>query len=198
MDGVLSVTIDRATAVASVLLDTSISSSRAVIISIRKLGFNAMKIHGANSAAQPETEGPDLAEERAAEAAFWMRQLVISLVFTIPVFLLAMVLPKVSTDLKEWLHTGTFGDHSPCSHEEHAAMAENSMNMDGLECIHAMPLGSLLSWILTTPVQFFVGSTFYRRAWAALMHCSTTMDTLVALGCVTRDSNSTDRPRCFA
>lgn len=60
-------------------------------------------------------------------------------------------------------------------------MAENGM-MDGMECIHAMPFGSLLCWMLTTPVQFYVGMTFYKRAFAALRHCSTTMDTLVALG----------------
>eukprot|EP01051_Picozoa_sp_SAG22_P006873 SAG22_NODE_465_length_10181_cov_6.604444_13_plen_62_part_00 len=37
------------------------------------------------------------------------------------------------------------------------------MDMVGLECTHAMPLGSLLSWALTTPVQLYVGITFYRR-----------------------------------
>ena len=37
-------------------------------------------------------------------------------------------------------------------------------------------------WALATPVQFWVGSQFYRGAWAALRHGTTTMDTLIAMG----------------
>jgi P-type Cu+ transporter len=37
-------------------------------------------------------------------------------------------------------------------------------------------------WALATPVQFWVGRQFYRGAWAALRHGSTSMDTLIAMG----------------
>ena len=37
-------------------------------------------------------------------------------------------------------------------------------------------------WALATPVQFWVGRQFYRGAWAALRHRTTSMDTLIALG----------------
>ena len=39
-----------------------------------------------------------------------------------------------------------------------------------------------LLWALATPVQFWVGRQFYRGAWAALRHRTTTMDTLIAMG----------------
>jgi Cu+-exporting ATPase len=37
-------------------------------------------------------------------------------------------------------------------------------------------------WALATPVQFWVGGQFYRTAWNALRHGSTTMNTLIAMG----------------
>ena len=37
-------------------------------------------------------------------------------------------------------------------------------------------------WILTTPVQFWVGWQFYRGAWAALKHKTSDMNTLIAVG----------------
>jgi len=37
-------------------------------------------------------------------------------------------------------------------------------------------------WALATPVQFWVGAQFYRTAWSALRHGSTTMNTLIAMG----------------
>jgi Cu+-exporting ATPase len=37
-------------------------------------------------------------------------------------------------------------------------------------------------WALATPVQFWVGRQFYRGAWAATRHGTTSMDTLIAIG----------------
>jgi len=37
-------------------------------------------------------------------------------------------------------------------------------------------------WILTTPVQFWVGWQFYKGAWAALKHSTSDMNTLIAVG----------------
>ncbi|MBI2985358.1 MAG: copper-translocating P-type ATPase [Deltaproteobacteria bacterium] len=37
-------------------------------------------------------------------------------------------------------------------------------------------------WILTTPVQFWVGWQFYKGAWAALKHRTSDMNTLIAVG----------------
>ena len=41
-----------------------------------------------------------------------------------------------------------------------------------------------LAWALTTPVVFLAGWPFFKAAWRAARHGSTTMDTLVALGAV--------------
>lgn len=37
-------------------------------------------------------------------------------------------------------------------------------------------------WILTTPIQFWVGWQFYKGAWAALKHRTSDMNTLIAVG----------------
>ena len=41
---------------------------------------------------------------------------------------------------------------------------------------------NLILWILATPVQFWIGATFYQGAWAGLKHRTANMDTLVAVG----------------
>ena len=43
-------------------------------------------------------------------------------------------------------------------------------------------LAPWLQFLLTTPVQFYLGARFYRGAFAALKHGSANMDVLVALG----------------
>ena len=41
---------------------------------------------------------------------------------------------------------------------------------------------NFILWTLTTPVQFWIGATFYKGAWAGLKHRTTNMNTLVAVG----------------
>lgn len=43
-------------------------------------------------------------------------------------------------------------------------------------------LGDLLSFIITTPAQFWIGGRFYRNAYKSLKHRSATMDVLIVLG----------------
>jgi len=45
-----------------------------------------------------------------------------------------------------------------------------------------IPGAQYLIWILATPVQFYIGATFYRGAWHALKNKTSNMDTLIALG----------------
>ncbi len=40
----------------------------------------------------------------------------------------------------------------------------------------------IVLWVLTTPVQFWVGWQFYRGTWAALKHKTSDMNTLIAVG----------------
>src|SRR3989338_5209748 len=63
-----------------------------------------------------------------------------------------------------------------------------SVHMLNLKHVHALIIGNYfldLNWIymlMTMPIQFWVGSIFYRSAWAAFRVGSTSMDTLVVLG----------------
>ena len=41
---------------------------------------------------------------------------------------------------------------------------------------------NFILWTLATPVQFWIGATFYQGAWGALKHRTTNMNTLVAVG----------------
>ncbi|MEK6938962.1 MAG: heavy metal translocating P-type ATPase [Nanoarchaeota archaeon] len=45
-----------------------------------------------------------------------------------------------------------------------------------------LPFKEYIVWALATPVQFYIGATFYRGAWAALKNKTSNMDTLIALG----------------
>ncbi len=41
---------------------------------------------------------------------------------------------------------------------------------------------NFILWILATPVQFWIGATFYQSAWGALKHRTSNMNTLIAIG----------------
>ncbi|MBU1203869.1 MAG: heavy metal translocating P-type ATPase [Nanoarchaeota archaeon] len=45
-----------------------------------------------------------------------------------------------------------------------------------------IPFQDLIMWALATPVQFYVGRSFYRGAWTALKNKTSNMDTLIAMG----------------
>ena len=47
---------------------------------------------------------------------------------------------------------------------------------------YTMPYAAIILFFLATPVQFIVGSKFYKGAWQSLKNKTTNMDTLVALG----------------
>lgn len=47
---------------------------------------------------------------------------------------------------------------------------------------YKMPYAAIILFFLATPVQFIVGSKFYKGAWQSLKNKTTNMDTLVALG----------------
>ncbi len=45
-----------------------------------------------------------------------------------------------------------------------------------------IPFQNYILWILATPIQFYIGATFYKGAWGALKNKTANMDTLIALG----------------
>ncbi|KAL3676475.1 hypothetical protein R1sor_026423 [Riccia sorocarpa] len=77
-----------------------------------------------------------------------------SCIFTIPVFLLSMILMYIPR-VKDGLETSV---------------------------VNALNVGQLLRWVLSTPVQFVIGRRFYIGAYNSLRHGSANMDVLIALG----------------
>ncbi|KAL1293458.1 hypothetical protein HN51_054120 [Arachis hypogaea] len=81
-------------------------------------------------------------------------QFLFSCLFSVPVFVFAMVLPMLPP-YGNWLN---------------------------YKIHHMLTLGLFLRWILSTPVQFIVGKRFYVGSYHALRRRSANMDVLVALG----------------
>jgi Cu+-exporting ATPase len=92
---------------------------------------------------------------RTKEIAEWRERFKLALTFAIPVFLVSMIFPMIPflrPIVRYQIFTGRLW------------------------------FGDLISLALTFPVQFWLGSRFYRNAWKALKHRSATMDVLVVLG----------------
>ncbi|GMY16310.1 copper-transporting ATPase HMA4-like [Fagus crenata] len=92
--------------------------------------------------------------QQQQEIRLYRDQFLFSCVFSVPVFVFSMVLPMLPP-YGNWL------DYK----------------------IHNMlTIGTLLRWILCTPVQFIIGRRFYVGSYHALRRKSANMDVLVALG----------------
>nr|GEX82061.1 probable copper-transporting ATPase HMA5 [Tanacetum cinerariifolium] len=100
----------------------------------------------------PKGDGRD--SHREQEINQYKRSFMWSLVFTIPVFLTSMVFMYIP-GLKHILDT---------------------------KIVNMMNVGHLIRWILSTPVQFYIGRRFYIGSYKSLRHGSANMDVLIALG----------------
>ena len=113
------------------------------------------KVAAAGYAAEPTEDDAALSGATDdGETRRWRRLFVGSCAFTLPVFLISMVLN----------HLPTIGD----------ALA--------YEVVPGLNAGVLVLWLLTTPVQSYYALAFYRGAYAALRHRNFNMDVLVVLG----------------
>nr|XP_043614106.1 probable copper-transporting ATPase HMA5 [Erigeron canadensis] len=100
----------------------------------------------------PKGGGRD--SHRQEEINQYYKSFMWSLVFTVPVFLTSMVFMYIP-GLKHLLET---------------------------KIVNMMNVGHLIRWILSTPVQFFIGRRFYTGSYKSLRHGSANMDVLIALG----------------
>ncbi|GJZ85167.1 probable copper-transporting ATPase HMA5 [Tanacetum coccineum] len=100
----------------------------------------------------PKGDGRD--SHREQEINQYKRSFMWSLVFTIPVFLTSMVFMYIP-GLKHILDT---------------------------KIVNMMNVGHLIRWILSTPVQFYIGRRFYIGSYKSLRQGSANMDVLIALG----------------
>ncbi|GLI67539.1 hypothetical protein VaNZ11_011761 [Volvox africanus] len=88
------------------------------------------------------------------EVRYWWGLFSTSLFFTVPVFIVAMVLP----------------------------MIPGSEGFMSTPIIWKIPCNQVVKWALATPVQFIVGWRFHRGAFKALRRGTANMDVLVSLG----------------
>nr|WEG90124.1 heavy metal transporting ATPase 5.2 [Populus simonii x Populus nigra] len=99
-------------------------------------------------------EGGGRESHRKEEIKQYYRSFLWSLVFTVPVFLIAMIFMYIP-GIKHALDT---------------------------KLVNRLSIGAILRWVLSTPVQFIVGRRFYTGSYKALRHGSANMDVLIALG----------------
>ena len=170
--GVVFATIDTKTATVGVSLDPKLTGLRDLAQIINKMGFHATPKFSLNHDADTSDE-----QQGEDDASVWTRLFVMSFIFTLPVFLIHMVFMPLGWF--PWLMDPVFVEADVTAEGEHAGMQMDHMeDMSG----RAFSVSDLLSWALSTPVQFIVGARFYKQAFAALRHGVATMDVLVTLG----------------
>ncbi|KAG0606932.1 hypothetical protein M758_9G180400 [Ceratodon purpureus] len=145
LSGVASVDLDQNDAMVTVSYDPDKAGPRSFIETIEQTGIFKANLD------TPPGQG---SHDRSLEIQHHKKYFLWSLVFTVPVFLLSMVLMYIP---------GV---------------------MEGLEMgrINRLSIGAILRWILATPVQFVIGRRFYVGAYKALRRGSSNMDVLIALG----------------
>lgn len=95
----------------------------------------------------------ELSDRNKKETLEYRKQTIIAASFTLPVFLISMVF--LPLHMMNFIYTRMIGN---------------------------FPLNELLKWILTTPVQFWIGWRFHAGAYRALRARRANMDVLVSLG----------------
>jgi Cu+-exporting ATPase len=143
LPGVSSAVVSLMTNTAQIWYQPGLTGPRDFVMAIEDAGFEAGIATAAT--AQTDTQGDELAK--------WRRLLLLSSIFTVPVFLLAMVFPMFPS-INNALKVHWFG----------------------------FPANEVLKWGLTTPVQYWVGWRFHIGAYKALKRGVANMDVLVSLG----------------
>ncbi|KAL4443875.1 hypothetical protein ABPG75_011612 [Micractinium tetrahymenae] len=144
LDGVLEASVSLLTNKAEVRYSPAIVGPRALLQAVSDAGFTARPA---------DEEHADGSAVREREKQFWRRKFLLSLIFSLPLFVMSMILmyipgPKHLLELR----------------------------------VGGFMLGELLAFALATPVQFWVGWTFHRGAYKALRRGRANMDVLVSVG----------------
>ncbi|CAG8503696.1 18858_t:CDS:2 [Gigaspora rosea] len=145
--GVIHVSVDFISAIANIKFDNNILGIRELVFKIKDLDFDAVLTDNTNNA-QLESLSRTKEIVECRKLFYW------SLLFTIPVFLICMVIPQFELGSK----------------------------FDNLQPIKGLYYSDLIALMLTIPVQFGIGKKFYILSFKALKHKSATMDVLVVIG----------------
>ena len=148
--------------VLQVLLDTSVLRVRRLLDAISDAG-HAVEIARHTGAGAPigssgATDTEMMRQHLAQEQRMWLRMLATALVFTVPVFVISMVM--------QWVDPAI------------------SLAWGAPPAYPGLWYRDIILMILSFPVQFIVGAKFYRGAWKGLRRgrCSMGMDFLIAAG----------------
>lgn len=146
LPGVMTASVNLMTESAKIQYNHQQIGVRAIVEAIEDLGFNAL-VSDQTANAQIESLG------KIREIKEWRRALARSLVFAIPVFIIAMILPEFS-----------FG-----------------RSLLDIRLLPGLYVFDLIQLVLTIPVQFGVGRRFFVSAYKSVRHGTPTMDVLVSL-----------------
>lgn len=149
VEGVNDVEMDLAEKKVTVSYDPDLTGPRSLICCIEKAGQGSNFYHATLYSPPRQRE-----TERQQEIWMYRNQFIWSCLFSIPVFIFAMVLPMLHP-YGNWLD---------------------------FKVQNMLTVGMLLRWILCTPVQFIIGRRFYVGSYHALRRRSANMEVLVALG----------------
>jgi len=153
--GVLQASVSLMSSSGKVAYDEHKTHPADLLALIEELGYGATLVTKASRTGGSDGGGGSggSTDRATLEARTWLRQFLGSALFTLPIFLIAVVLPK--TSMRQPLSTPV---------------------------VPGLSVRVLLLGLLTTPVQFGFGLRFFKSALGALRHGSTNMDVLVALG----------------
>ncbi|KAL9558401.1 hypothetical protein MBANPS3_000901 [Mucor bainieri] len=157
--GVVSCQVNLLAKSAVIQHDPTVVGARALAQMVEQIGYKA-------ELAQDTPQGGTIAEQRASMRESMDRELAVlkarflwSLLFAIPVVLISMI----------------FMMALPASNPVHRAFMK--------PIVHGLSVGDLLLFLLSTPVQFWLGLPFYTKAYKSLVYAHTAnMETLVAMG----------------
>eukprot|EP00798_Chlamydomonas_sp_ICE-L_P022123 gene22123-29183_t len=150
--GVSKANINVISGLAQVWYNANTTGPRDVISAVEDCGFGAELCQADGSHAGGSKQG-SAQSSLDRELANWWRSLRLSLMFTVPVFFVAFVLPLIPGS--EWM-------------------------TDAM--IFGFPCAQLVKWILVTPVQYGIGLRFHRGAWKSIRRGTANMDVLVSFG----------------
>jgi Cu+-exporting ATPase len=166
--GVIDVSVNLATAKATITFIPGLTQRADLIKAVEAAGYGVLDLSGIEGSAMEDAE----AQARQAEIDRQARLVKIGTLFTLPLFVLSMGRDIVMAAL-------------PGGHAGHAGMEGMSATAMGT----AGPFDFLLwgGWpfiffLLATPVQVLLGQQYVAGAWKALKNRSANMDTLIAMG----------------
>uniref|UniRef100_A0A060T7N4 P-type Cu(+) transporter n=1 Tax=Blastobotrys adeninivorans TaxID=409370 RepID=A0A060T7N4_BLAAD len=148
LDGVESAVVTLGTEQASVVYHPSVIGVRSIIDAIEDAGFDGILASSLDNSQQVQ------ALSRVKEIQQYRKDVLFSLTFSVPVFVISMLVPGLLPFL---------------------GFLKTTRLLPGVY------LDDVINFALTLPVQFGIGKRFYRNAYKAIRHGAPNMDVLVTI-----------------